>query len=328
MYCILIYLFNYVTYVTYVADLDAYSSHLLRLGHAPSTRRTYAAAVSKYLYMCTTLSINPLPVDDIATRRFITYLTMQRVNPRTISVYLAGLRAWYVTTGAEPPHMYTASNQLLLRSVEKLAPPPRRTTPITVSNLEALLKVLNFDQNNLMYISAMLIIFYGCMRASELCVHPVSNPTPARMAQFRVLKEPLLLQYRATSSKTATNGFLVNIGCTGTQCCPVCVFIMYVRLRAPLALYDSVFVLSSGQPLSYTMLNGYMKKVLPLIGLGPKCYSPHSLRAGAATAAADAGCSAHQIQRLGRWASQAYVDYIRPSPAADAAMAAIIHNTN
>lgn len=308
------------------SDLDAYSTHLLRMGHAPSTRKAYSAGVSRYLYMCVQYGLQPCPVDDLAARRYITYLTTQKVNPRTIQVYLSGLRAWYTTAGLEPPRIHTPANQLLLRSVLKQAPLPKRAAPFRVSDLYNLISILPFDCDNMVYLTAMVIIFFGCMRTSELCVHPVSNPVPTVLNQFQLFNNPLRLQYTARTSKTASKGFEVTMGCTGGPICPVCIFLVLIRIRAPLAPDSPVFLLSSNECLSYNHLNVFIKRVTPRLGLDPTMYSPHSLRAGAATAASQAGCTGHQIQRLGRWASQAYTAYIRPSPYTEAAMAATIHS--
>lgn len=305
--------------------MDAYSGLLLRQGHAPSTRRAYATAVSKYLEMCARYALPPYPVDDQAATRFITYLSMLRTNPRTIQVYLSGIRAWHVTAGIQPPYLITPVNQLLLRSVSKSAPPPRRAEPFKVTHLHAMLSTLELSIDNLTYMSAMLLLFYGCMRASELCVHPTSNPHPTQLMQFKLFGNPLRLEYTARSSKTAHTGFKVTIGCTHDSVCPVCLFLMYIRLRAPLAPRSPVFVLQSGQYLSYNLLNAFIKKVTATIGLDHRCYTPHSLRAGAATTAAQVGCQDHQIKRMGRWASDAYSTYIRPAPAADAALAALLN---
>lgn len=309
----------------YVIDLDAYSAHLLSQGHAPSTRRAYSTAVTKYREMCVRYALPPYPVDHQAAKRFITYLSMLRVNPRTIQVYLSGIRAWHVSAGMEPPHILTPVNQLLLRSVSRSAPPPRRAEPFKVTQLKAIMSILPVSLDNIAYMSAMLLIFYGCMRASELCVHPTSNPHPALLAQFKLFTNPLRLEYTAKSSKTAHRGFKVVIGCTHGSVCPVCLFLFYIHCRAPLTLTSPVYVLSNGRFLSYSLLNYFIKKVTSSIGLNSECYSSHSLRAGAATAAAQAGCNDDQIKRMGRWASDAYSNYIRPAPATEAALAALLN---
>jgi hypothetical protein len=50
-----------------------------------------------------------------------------------------------------------------------------------------------------------------------------------------------------------------------------------------------------------------------LLGLDSTLYSTHSFRSGAATAAAAAGLSDAEVQRLGRWRSSVFARYVRPS---------------
>ena len=70
------------------------------------------------------------------------------------------------------------------------------------------------------------------------------------------------------------------------------------------------------------MLAQFMQGAIRAAGLDPTGYSTHSLRAGAATDAAGLGFSEAQIQSLGRWRSQAYKLYIRPTQAQQAANSA------
>ena len=60
-----------------------------------------------------------------------------------------------------------------------------------------------------------------------------------------------------------------------------------------------------------------LKRMVESLGL-PGVFNTHSLRIGAATEAAAAGFSGHEIQKLGRWASRAFLTYIRPSTKAQA----------
>ena len=71
-----------------------------------------------------------------------------------------------------------------------------------------------------------------------------------------------------------------------------------------------LFLLSSGQPLSRTLLTHWLKDIFAAAGIqGP--FSSHSFRIGAATVAARMGVPDHLIQAVGRWNSDAYKLYIR-----------------
>ena len=82
-----------------------------------------------------------------------------------------------------------------------------------------------------------------------------------------------------------------------------------------------LFIAINHRPLSYAYLTNKLHHFLSLIGIHLAPYSLHSLRAGAATTAAAAGCTEDQIQKLGRWSSTCYRRYIKPSKREQASMA-------
>jgi integrase len=76
-----------------------------------------------------------------------------------------------------------------------------------------------------------------------------------------------------------------------------------------------LFALASGHLVTYFLINSHIKFLARQAGFQPDSFSTHSLRAGAATVAAAAGMTEQEIQRLGRWRSDAYRRYLRPPPA-------------
>ena len=121
-------------------------------------------------------------------------------------------------------------------------------------------------------------------------------------------------------SKTNPKGFVVHLGCSLSPVCPVClIHSIFSFFPAPPAA--PLFIAINNRPLSYSYLTNKLHHFLSLIGIHPAPYSLHSLRAGAATTAAAAGCTEDQIQKLGRWSSTCYRRYIRPSKKEQASMA-------
>ena len=90
----------------------------------------------------------------------------------------------------------------------------------------------------------------------------------------------------------------------------------YLNYRAEAGLLDSqqdLFIDELNVVISKRMLDKKIKTLVELAGLDKDLYSTHSLRAGAATSAAEAGFSEWEIKDLGRWASSAYLLYVRQS---------------
>ena len=71
-----------------------------------------------------------------------------------------------------------------------------------------------------------------------------------------------------------------------------------------------LFLLSSGQPLSRTLLTHWLKDIFAAAGIQGS-FSSHSFRIGAPTVAARMGVPDHLFQAVGRWNSDAYKLYIR-----------------
>ncbi len=74
-----------------------------------------------------------------------------------------------------------------------------------------------------------------------------------------------------------------------------------------------LFRFRDGTPLTRQVFVGKVKAALMQAGVDSSHYSGHSFRIGAATTAAACGISDATIQLLGRWKSDCYTRYIRPS---------------
>lgn len=72
--------------------------------------------------------------------------------------------------------------------------------------------------------------------------------------------------------------------------------------------------LRAGGSLSYTRMHELLLKKLTDLGYDKSCFSLHSLRAGGATAAANAGVPDRLFKRHGRWKSESAKDgYVKDS---------------
>jgi len=107
-------------------------------------------------------------------------------------------------------------------------------------------------------------------------------------------------------------GCKIYIGHTNTTPCPVAAVLSYLSLRP--SSPGPLFLFQDGTPLTRATLVTHLHTALAQAGIDTSCYSGHSFRIGAATAAAQAGYSDSFIQTLGRWKSAAFVSYIRSSP--------------
>ena len=304
-----------------VAGLDAHASSLITRGWAPRTRSGYATAVKKYLTFAESLALEPLPLTETLVLRFVAHLHLQGLAPSTIKVYLSAIRAWVISLGMKEPQIWTPRVTLACKAVARDHSPPHQALPITFTTLDLILKSLTPSHDHLMIASAITLQYFACLRASELCSNPVLNLTPARSdLSFSQNGSSFVMVYHCHSSKTASHGFRVHVGCSGSPVCAVCINHYFVS-KFPKPPDHPLYCFTSGQPLTYPVYNAVIKRLVKLAGLDPSLYSSHSIRAGAATQAARSGLDPESIKRLGRWRSQAYTLYLRPPPEAYADLA-------
>ena len=104
-------------------------------------------------------------------------------------------------------------------------------------------------------------------------------------------------------------GVDVYLGASGSAVCPVTALLGFLAVR-PLVT-GQLFVWQDGKALSRSAFVAQLRGALRSAGIDDAGFSGHSLRIGAATAAAAAGIPDHTIKMLGRWQSEAYHLYIK-----------------
>ena len=184
-----------------------------------------------------------------------------------------------------------------------------------------MIRLLSPSRDHMVIASAISLQFFACLRASELCSDLTQALVPTRSdVHFNTRGPSPIMLYSCSTSKTSVHGFKVHVGCSGAPICAVCIMHHYFQCF-PSSPSDPLFIFSSGQHLTYEVYNSWIKFLVRGVGLDPTNYSSHSVRAGAATQAAQAGLDSNSIKRLGRWRSQAYSVYLRPPPESYAALA-------
>ena len=93
--------------------------------------------------------------------------------------------------------------------------------------------------------------------------------------------------------------------------CPVRALYKYFTLDKSRSC--PLFRNKNGSPVSARFFRYILRHCVLDSNLDPKEYTAHSFRIGWATFAHDNNLSNTQIQQLGRWRSQAFLKYIRPS---------------
>ena len=272
-------------------------------------------------------NIDPLDLSELTLLRFIAHLSASGLVSGTIKVYISGVRSWFVLTGLPIPTLFTPRVKLALKSIERDSPPPSKARPLTFSILSQVFLYLPPTHDNLMFISALALAYFACLRSSEYCYDSdLSQGLIASDISFVAVPRESL-QLRVRSSKTLIHGFTVMLGCSSVRFCPLCLMKTYFNVSRPSP--DRVlFLLTDGSPLTHRIFSNFIKSLVARMGFDPSSFSPHSLRAGSATDASSKGAPSHLIQALGRWRSAAYLGYLRPTPQEQASVSRFLATTS
>ena len=85
--------------------LDRAMEGYFEAGIAPSTARTYKAGISKYVELCSKLSISPTSTSEQLLCRFVTSLARDNISHNTMKVYLAAVYQYHIRNGHVMPSM-------------------------------------------------------------------------------------------------------------------------------------------------------------------------------------------------------------------------------
>ena len=122
-----------------------------------------------------------------------------------------------------------------------------------------------------------------------------------------------ILTVKASKTDQFRRGAQVVLGATSPDLCPVAALLDHLTRRG--GTPGPLFQLEDGKPLKCRTFASCVQQALTSSGLDGRQFNGHSFRIGAATTASSAGLEDSTIKHLGRWKSDAYQDYIRPSPA-------------
>jgi hypothetical protein len=259
-------------------------------------------------------------LDEGMVLRFLTFLASLMLSGSSIKVYLSALRAWFLSLGLDPPLLFTPRVKLAFKALARQQAPPVRCRPISSSMLRSIFYSLKYSYDNLIVYTAMVLAFFGCLRAAEYCYNPGVSPPLTPQDISKINSNPPYYIINIKSSKNSLKGFKVVIGCSGQDVCAFCALSHFLSIR-PHPLHLPLFIYRDGSYLTRQVFSRAIKQQISNIGLPTEGITPHSLRAGAATEAALRGASDSAIKQLGRWSSSAYQLYIRPSQPQQASIA-------
>ena len=292
-------------------------TRLLQAAKAPTTWTSYDRSIQSFkrFYFSHYSTHCALPYTPQAVAAFISHLSLLNQAPSTIATHLSALAHAHKLLHLPDPTQSYLVRQIQLGS-RRLNPTHDTRQPITKSILHQLLESIPLlspsPYMSSLYRSLFLLSFYAFLRAGEATVSGPQSLHTLRMSNILISQSNShlpSLTITFTSYKHSNGSPYVITIPTQPPPCPVQSLRQFLQYRgeSPGFLYLTPLNL----PLSRHQLAAFLTLTLQYSGYDPKLYNTHSFRIGAASHAASQGFTPLQIQRMGRWRSDAVLKYLR-----------------
>lgn len=260
---------------------------------------------------------------------YVTAESRRGLSPGAIKSGLSAIAAGCIANGFKNPCRDALGCpwpilRHVVRGISRTTTKARRTRkPLTVDKLKATLKyaekVTGSVYDGACMKAALAMGVYLLLRVGELvsprttghnkmkglCVKDVeflpSFAKPNRM----------VVTIKNSKNDPFRNGAKLTVWANGSKTCPVKLTKQWLRIRGRQDEEGALFTLNSGKLLTRSTLQKWMRAALTLAGYKGEEHSCHSLRAGGAESLAAAGFDGSVIQVLGRWASDAFLLYLK-----------------
>ena len=290
---------------------------------ANSTVTKYLGAFQRWRKWIESHGVSCFPVSEAHFVLYLQHLGESSESKSAVEEAMNAVSWVQQLAGHQPVSAGSIARMTLAGLQRKLAKPKSRKEPITTEMLAKLVEDLGTAPSlaDIRLAASSLLAFAAFLRYDDI----------ARLRCCDVQFEDTSMTVRITSSKTDQyrQGDMVVIARTGTATCPVAMLERYmvaagISPSSKLKLFRGIVNstkngerLRQSGSLSYTRMREILLKKLDELGYDKSQFSLHSLRAGGATAAANAGVPDRLFKRHGRWKSELAKDgYIKDSPAA------------
>jgi len=183
--------------------------------------------------------------------------------------------------------------------------------PLLHNMLNAIPYIIFNPYDKTLFKCLLVMSYYCCLRAGEAVISNCSTHT-IKYEQIHVQtsnsETVITIEFQSYKHcNNPTTKFILRK--INSDFCPVNCVLEYLAIRPPVS--GPFFVFGNCKPVKRTNLSSIIKNCMSHLQLDPRQYNTHSLRIGRATDLALCGTSHETIKQTGRWASTAYLRYIR-----------------
>lgn len=248
---------------------------------------------------------------------FVVFQYYQHYSYATIRSRLSGISYFHKIMGYSNPVESFLVNKLLY-SIRLKRHQTDKRLPITIPILGSLLtisrNVLHSIYDQVLFRAVFTAAFFGLLRMGELSLTETGKGNVIRPKSVKFITENRcekalihLMRYKHHAGNPAT---IVLHKEKPKAICPVRALKKFHALRPSRA--SQYFCHANGSPLLSITVRKLLRCCISQLGLNPSKYTPHSFRIGGATHAFTTHSTPLQIQKMGRWKSNAYKSYVRP----------------
>ena len=285
-----------------------------------SSASSYSSALNSYITFCNAHNFPVEPTSD--TLSFYTVYMSHFIKPKSVDSYLSGicnqLEPFFPNVRSIRRHHIVSRT---LQGCKKLrGSPTSRKRPLTRTELAQLQPVYTASPHldDLLFFAMLLTGFHGLLRLGEM-----AWPDKKDLQDYRKVVMRSSIQVRESSFEFFLPGHKgdrffegnrVILQATNTPDDPLHPFCAYLAARDRAHPWrPELWLRSNG---SIPTRSWFMRRLHTHFS----DVGGHSMRAGGATALAEAGIPPDLIQAIGRWSSEAFKIYIRHHPVLLAAL--------
>ncbi|QOS58149.1 tyrosine-type recombinase/integrase [Thermobifida fusca] len=314
--------------ITSSGELSATAAARIAESWTPNTRAAYRRDWAAFQEWCARENRSPLPASASTLATYLDALThaVPPPAPATLDRMLGTIQSHHTALGLP---LDTKPARMVLRAYRReraqAGYEPRRAPALTVEQLRAMVEATSDDLAGLRDRTLCLLGFAMMARRSELAGLDI--------ADVRAVSEGLQVRVRTSKTDRESAGAIVAVPYGSlARTCPVRTTLAWIDALRERGITDGPLLRAvdrygrpAGSPraalrgsgrMSGAGINHIIKTLARRAGIDAPI-TAHSLRAGAATAAAEARVPRAYIARQGRWSPNSSVvdTYIRPADA-------------
>ena len=300
-------------------DLASRLPQTILHSRASNTVKKYLGAFRRWKLWAVGHNLSPIPARPHEFALYLQYIGETK-GSKSAAEEACNAVSWVHSSAGLPPLLSDSFVKATLEGLRRsLAKPVVKKEPATVEMLEAIVEDAerSGSLSDLRLATACLLGFSGFMRAAEVLeLRPCDCIISGEMMKIRI-----------TGSKTdqLRQGDELLVARTKSRTCPVAMLERYMAINhisqddqryffRPIQKMKNGEKLRESGRISATCLRDLFNRKIAALGFPAREFGLHSLRAGGATAAANAKVPDRLFKRHGRWKSENAKDgYIKDS---------------